>query len=200
MAATGPHNADSGPDGLAVLQPATGADWEAWLDDHHADAPGVWLLLGKKGCTVPSITHATALEIALCFGWIDGQVRGGGGQFTLRRFTPRRARSKWSQVNCANAERLIAEGRMRPAGLAQVQAARDDGRWDAAYAPPSRIEVPDDLRAALDAQPEAAAFFATLKTMERYAYLYRVHHTTDRARRAQRIDDYVARLARHETL
>jgi uncharacterized protein YdeI (YjbR/CyaY-like superfamily) len=194
------RNPESSPDGLPVLQPGARSDWEGWLDAHHADADGAWLKLGKKGCPVPSISHAIALETALCFGWIDGQVRGLDERFTLRRFTPRRARSKWSQINCAHAERLIAEGRMRPPGLTQVQAAQADGRWEAAYAPPSTIEVPADLQAALDAHPEASTFFATLKTMERYAFLYRLHHVTDPARRAQRIADYLERLGRGETL
>jgi uncharacterized protein YdeI (YjbR/CyaY-like superfamily) len=187
-------------DGLEIVQPAAADDWEAWLDDHHADAPGVWLKLGKKGCPVPSIGYAQALDVALCFGWIDGQIRGLDAHFTLRRFTPRRPRSKWSQINCAHAERLIAAGRMRPAGQAQVEAARSDGRWEAAYPPQSRIEVPDDLQAALDAHPEASAFFATLKSIERYAYLHRLHHVTDPARRAQRIADYVERLGDRRTL
>jgi uncharacterized protein YdeI (YjbR/CyaY-like superfamily) len=187
-------------DGLEIVQPAAAADWEAWLDDHHADAPGVWLKLGKKGCPVPSVSYAQALEGALCFGWIDGQIRGLDAHFTLRRFTPRRPRSKWSQINCAHAERLIAAGRMRPAGFAQLEAAQADGRWDAAYAPPSRIEVPDDLQAALDAHPDAMAFFATLKSIDRYAYLYRLHHVTDATRRAKRIEGYIERLARGETL
>jgi uncharacterized protein YdeI (YjbR/CyaY-like superfamily) len=195
-----PRNPESSPDGLQVQQPSCDADWEGWLEIHHAQAPGVWLKLGKKGCPVPSINHSTALATALCFGWIDGQARGLDEHFTLRRFTPRRARSKWSQVNCANAERLIAEQRMRPAGLAQVRAAQADGRWDAAYAPPSTIEVPDDLRAALVAHPQADAFFATLKGGDRYAFLYRLHHVTDPARRAARIEDYLQRLGRGETL
>jgi uncharacterized protein YdeI (YjbR/CyaY-like superfamily) len=195
-----PRNPEWTPDGLAILQPAAAADWEAWLDDHHGDASGLWLKLGKKGCPVPSIGYAEALDAALCFGWIDGQIRGLDAHFTLRRFTPRRPRSKWSQINCAHAERLIAAGRMRPAGLAQIEAAQADGRWEAAYAPPSRIEIPDDLQAALDAHPDASAFFATLKTMERYAYLYRLHHVTDAARRAQRIADYIERLGNRQAL
>jgi uncharacterized protein YdeI (YjbR/CyaY-like superfamily) len=197
---TRPRIPEHSPDGLEIFQPAAGADWEAWLDDHHADAPGVWLKLGKKGCPVPSIGYAEALDVALCLGWIDGQVRGLDAHFTLRRFTPRRPRSKWSQINCDHAERLTAAARMRPAGLAQIAAAQADGRWDAAYAPPSRIEVPDDLQAALDARPDAMAFFATLKSIDRYAYLYRLHHVSDPARRAARIENYIERLARGETL
>jgi uncharacterized protein YdeI (YjbR/CyaY-like superfamily) len=191
---------ESSPDGLPVLAPACDADWEAWLETHHPDADGVWIMLGKKGCPVPSITHAAALQTALCFGWIDGKIRGLDAHFTLRRFTPRRERSKWSQVNCAHAERLIAQGRMRPAGHAQIDAAKADGRWEAAYPPASTIEVPDDLRTALDSHRDASAFFATLTGSDRYAFLYRLHHVTDPARRAARIADYVERLARGETL
>jgi uncharacterized protein YdeI (YjbR/CyaY-like superfamily) len=124
---------------LEPLQPACVAEWEAWLERHHADTGEAWLKLGRRGCPIPSITHAEALDVAICFGWIDAQVRRGDEHFTLRRFTPRRPRSNWSQVNTANAERLIAAGRMRPAGLAQIDQARADGRWQAAYAPPSRI-------------------------------------------------------------
>jgi len=186
------------PDSL-VFQPASEADWEAWLEAHE-DATEVWLKLGKKGCGVPSITHAQALEVALCFGWIDGQVRGLDERFTLRRFTPRRPRSKWSQINREHIARLTAAGRMRPRGLAEVEAAKADGRWDAAYAPASTITVPDDLRAALHAHPPAAAFFETLTGGDRYAFLYRLHHVTDPARRRKRIADYVERLAAGRTL
>lgn len=178
----------------AILQPADEAGWEAWLEAHD-EATEVWLKLGKKGCPHPSITYVQALDIALCFGWIDGQVRGFDEHFTLRRFTPRRPRSKWSQINREHIERLTAAGRMRPRGLAEVEAAKADGRWEAAYAPPSTITVPDDLRAALDAHPRAGAFFATLTGSDRYAFLYRLHHVTDPSRRTARIDDYVERLS-----
>lgn len=182
------------------LQPESVAAWEAWLESHHAGASEAWLKLGRKGCPVPSVSHAEALESAICFGWIDAQIRRCDDHFTLRRFTPRRPGSKWSQINAAHAVRLIETGRMRPAGLAEVERARADGRWDAAYAPPSAITVPPDLRAALDAHPPADAFFATLTGNARYAYLYRLHHVTDPARRAARIADYIDRLTRGETL
>jgi len=178
----------------AILQPAGEAEWEQWLEAHE-DATEVWLKLGKKGCPHPSITYVQALEIALCFGWIDGQIRGLDEHFTLRRFTPRRPRSKWSQINREHIERLTAAGRMRPRGLAEVEAAKADGRWDAAYAPASTITVPDDLRAALDAHPQAAAFFETITGGDRYAFLYRLHHVTDPAKREARIADYIERLS-----
>ena len=183
-----------------LLQPSGEADWEHWLAAHHAEATEAWLKLGRKGCPHPSITHAQALDVALCFGWIDAQVRSHDAHFTLRRFTPRRPKSKWSQINRDNVARLVAAGRMRPAGQAQIDAARADGRWDAAYAPPSTIVVPDDLQRALGEHPGAAAFFATLSGDDRYAYLYRLHHVADPARRTARIEDYVARLAAGRTL
>jgi uncharacterized protein YdeI (YjbR/CyaY-like superfamily) len=183
----------------AILQPAAVADWEDWLEV-HLQASEVWLKLAKKGAAVPTITYAEALEVALCFGWIDGQVRGFDEQFMLRRFTPRRPRSKWSQVNRDHVERLTEAGRMRARGLAEVAAARADGRWDAAYAPASTITVPDDLRAALAADPRAAAFFETLTGSDRYAFLYRLHHVTDPGRRRARIADYIERLAAGRTL
>ncbi|HLI59217.1 MAG TPA: YdeI/OmpD-associated family protein [Solirubrobacteraceae bacterium] len=182
-----------------VFQPAGAGDWEAWLEAHEG-ATEVWLKVGKKGCPVPSITYPEALEVALCFGWIDGQIRGFDEHFTLRRFTPRRPGSKWSQVNREHIERLTAAGRMRPRGLAEVEAAKADGRWDAAYPPASTITVPEDLRAALDANPQASAFFETLTGGDRYAFLYRLHHVTDPARRRKRIVDYVERLADGRTL
>jgi uncharacterized protein YdeI (YjbR/CyaY-like superfamily) len=182
------------------LQPASVREWESWLERHHADTREAWLKLGRKGCPVASISHAQALESAICFGWIDAQVRRCDEHFTLRRFVPRRAGSTWSQINTAHALRLIEDGRMRPAGLAEVERAQADGRWEAAYAPPSTIAVPTDLRTALDAHPVAAAFFDTLTGSDRYAYLYRLHHVTDPARRTARIADYVERLARGETL
>jgi uncharacterized protein YdeI (YjbR/CyaY-like superfamily) len=164
-----------------ILQPVSEADWEAWLAAHE-DATEVWLKLGKKGCPHPSITYVEALEVALCFGWIDGQIRGLDEHFALRRFTPRRPRSKWSQINREHIEKLTAAGRMRPRGLAEV-------------APASTITVPEDLRAALDAHPQAATFFETLTGSDRYAFLYRLHHVTDAQRRAARIEDYVERLS-----
>jgi uncharacterized protein YdeI (YjbR/CyaY-like superfamily) len=183
----------------AILQPAGEVDWQSWLEE-HTEATEIWLKLGKKGCPVPSIRHAQALDIALCFGWIDGQTRGFDDHFTLRRFTPRAPRSKWSQVNRDHIERLTAAGRMRPRGIAEVEAAKADGRWEAAYAPASTITVPRDLRAALDGHPPAAAFFKTLTGNDRYAFLYRLHHVTDPGRRAARIADYIERLAAGRTL
>src|SRR5882757_7819160 len=136
--------------------------WRDWLEANHASQDGVWLKFAKKGSGVGTVTYAEALEEALCFGWIDGQVRRHDERFYLQRFTPRRRRSKWSQINVEKAERLIADGRMQPAGTAQVEAAKGDGRWDAAYPAQSQAQVPEDFQRALEANPAANEFFATL--------------------------------------
>lgn len=179
---------------LEILRFGTDSEWERWLEAHHSTSPGVWLQIAKRDAPVSTVTHAEALETAICFGWIDGQRRGLDETFFLQRFTPRSRRSKWSQVNCGKAERLTAEGRMREPGLAQVQAARADGRWEAAYEPQSRATVPDDLRQALDAEPAAGAFFETLTGARRYAFLYRLHHVKSLQARQRRIASYVELL------
>jgi uncharacterized protein YdeI (YjbR/CyaY-like superfamily) len=187
-------------DELPVLPFATAEAWEAWLEREHASAPGVWLRLAKKESGIASVTYAEALDVALCFGWIDGQRRAFDAAWFLQHFTPRSRGSRWSKRNTEHAERLIAAGAMRPAGLAQVEAARADGRWEAAYAGPSSATVPPDLQAALDANPAAAVFFATLRGANRYAILYRVQDAKRPETRARRIDRFVAMLARGETL
>jgi uncharacterized protein YdeI (YjbR/CyaY-like superfamily) len=173
---------------------------EAWLEAEHETADELLLRIAKKGSGVASVTYAQALELALCFGWIDGVKRAVDAVWFVQRFTPRRPRSRWSKINRAAAERLIAEGRMRPAGLAQVEAARADGRWDAAYAGSATITIPPDLQAALDAEPAAAAFFATLDSRNRYAVLYRIHDAKRPETRARRIATFTAMLAAGETL
>lgn len=191
---------DPSPDKLEVLQITDDRAWGKWLDRHDGDSPGVWLKIAKKTAPVTTVNHAEALDVAICHGWIDGQRRGLNEHFFLQRFTPRKPRSKWSQINCRKATELIASGRMRPAGLAQVQAAKADGRWDAAYAPQAQASVPEDLQAALDANPKAADFFATLTGSRRYAFLYRLHHVRSPERRAQRIADYIELLNDRRTL
>ncbi len=171
------------------------AAWEAWLAEEHAKASGVWVKIAKKASGVPSVTFAEALESALCHGWIDGQRNRFDDQWFLQRFTPRRRRSNWSKVNRAKVERLIADGRMRPAGLREVERARADGRWDAAYDAPSVATVPEDLQRALDENPAAAAFFATLNKQNRFAILYRVHDAKRPETRARRIERFVAMLS-----
>lgn len=185
---------------LAVLQHPDRAAWRRWLERHHADSPGVWLKLAKNGSGQTTPNHSEALEEALCFGWIDGQVARLDERFYLIRFTPRRAQSRWSQVNREKATKLIATGRMHPAGLAQVESARADGRWDNAYEPQSRATVPEDFQAALDGNANAGKFFAGLTGSARYAFLYRLHQVREPARRAKRIAEYVALLGAGRTL
>ncbi len=187
-------------DTLPTLPFVTQQDWEAWLDTHHADTAGVWLKLAKAGAGVPSITYAQALEVALCYGWIDGQKASFDEQYWLQKFTPRRSKSVWSQVNCAKATELIAAGRMREAGLRQVEVARADGRWDAAYAGQRTIEIPPDFQAELDAHPAAQAFFATLNSANRYAFLWRIHTAKKPETRAARIRQFIEMLERGEKL
>ncbi len=185
---------------LEVLQCDTDGDWERWLVDHHADSPGVWLKFAKKGSEISTVNYAQALDTALCYGWIDGQVRRFDESFYLQRFTRRGPRSKWSQINRDHADRLTEAGRMRAPGQAQIDAARSDGRWDAAYEPQSRATVPDDLQRALDANPDAKRFFATLTGSTRYAFLYRLHHVSEPAARAKRIASYIELLSAGRTL
>jgi uncharacterized protein YdeI (YjbR/CyaY-like superfamily) len=174
--------------------------WRRWLAKHHEEPDGVWLVLAKKGTVEPtSLTYDDALDEALCHGWIDGQVKRRDDATYKQRFTPRRKRSPWSQRNVANAERLVAEGRMHEAGLAEIERAKADGRWDAAYAGAATIEVPDDLAAALAAEPKAQKMFGALTSQNRYAVLYRVTTAKRADTRARRIAEYVAMLARGET-
>ncbi len=171
-----------------------------WLEDNHDTVAGAWLKLAKKGAPVPTVTYAEAVETALCYGWIDGQLRRFDEHYYLQRFTPRRPRSRWSQVNRAKAEQLIADRRMRPPGLRQVQAAQADGRWAAAYPPASQAAVPEDLRQALQRHPQAEGFFETLTGAKRYAFLYRLHNVKDPKARGERIARYVEMLAAGRTL
>jgi uncharacterized protein YdeI (YjbR/CyaY-like superfamily) len=185
---------------LPVLECADRDAWAGWLEAHHATSGGVWLKLAKKGSGVASVTPAEALEVALCYGWIDGQAASVDDSHWLLRYTPRTRRSKWSQRNREAALRLIASGAMRPAGRAQVEAAQADGRWDAAYASPSNITVPDDLQAALDADPVAASRFLELDSRNRYAILYRLHDAKKPETRQRRIEKFVAMLQAGETI
>lgn len=190
----------SGKAAEPVLSFATQDAWEKWLEEHHGDVPGVWCRIPRKGSGLDGIDYATALESALCYGWIDGRKKKLDEQQWLQRFTPRRQGSKWSKVNREKATALIELGRMRPAGLREVEKARADGRWEAAYSPQSRATVPDDLRAALDRAPAARDFFATLDSRNRYAILYRVEDARKPETRAARIEKFVAMLAEGKTL
>jgi uncharacterized protein YdeI (YjbR/CyaY-like superfamily) len=189
----------AGPD-LPELVVADAKAFRRWLSTHHGD-PGVWLVLAKKGTTDPTtLTYEQALVEALAHGWIDGQRRAYDDATFRQRFTPRGPRSAWSKRNVGLADQLIAEGRMRPPGLAEVERAKADGRWADAYAGQASIEVPDDLRAALAASPDAAAMFETLTSRNRYSVLYRIDQAKRADTRARRIEQFVAMLARGETI
>jgi uncharacterized protein YdeI (YjbR/CyaY-like superfamily) len=176
------------------------AAWAAWLDEHHADSPGVWLRLAKKGAPYASVSYAEALDEALCYGWIDSQKKTFDQHSFLQKFGPRGARSIWSKVNREKIRALTEAGRMKPAGIQAVESAKADGRWDAAYDPASTATVPDDLQAALDANPRAKEFFATLTGANRYAILFRVQTARKPETRAKRIATVVEMLERNEKI
>jgi len=177
------------------------AAWRDWLAEHHGDAPeGVWLQIAKKGSGVASVDYAQALEIALCYGWIDGQKRGLDESHWLQRFSPRRSRSIWSKVNRTKAEALVAAGDMQPAGLAEIERAMADGRWDAVYDGQRTATVPDDLAAALAGNAVARGFFATLDSTNRYAILHRLQTAKKPETRARRLAQFVAMLSEHRTI
>jgi uncharacterized protein YdeI (YjbR/CyaY-like superfamily) len=188
-------------DDLPELIVEDAAAWADWLADRHATSDGVWLALAKRGGRPPTrLTYQEALEEALCYGWIDGQVRRHDADSYRQRFTPRRKRSAWSKRNVALAERLIGEGRMKPAGEAAIEQARSDGRWQAAYAGSATIEVPHDLAEALAGEPKAAATFALLSSQNRYAILYRLATAKRSETRSRRLTRFVEMLARGETI
>lgn len=174
--------------------------FESWLKKHHARSTGLWLQIAKRGAREPSVTYPEAVEIALCWGWIDGLKKALDDQHFLQRFTPRRPRSVWSKVNVEKVAALAAAGRMQPPGLAQVEAAQTDGRWAQAYDGARTSTVPEDLQAALAAEPRAQAFFATVNTTNRYAVLWRIQTAAKPETRARRIAQLVAMLARGETI
>jgi uncharacterized protein YdeI (YjbR/CyaY-like superfamily) len=186
--------------GLPILAFADARAFDAWLESQGATAPGLWLKLAKKGSPEPTLTKSEAIDAALCHGWIDGQLDAYDDHSWLIRFTPRKPRSKWSELNRRRAAELLAEGRMRPAGVAQIETAKTDGRWERAYAPASTAEPPPDLVVALDANPDAAAFFATLTGANRYAILYRIGAVKTPEARARKIAQFIAMLERGETL
>jgi uncharacterized protein YdeI (YjbR/CyaY-like superfamily) len=182
--------------GLPILLFETAQGFGDWLDAQPGDAAGVWLRFARKGAGIASLSKAEAIDLALCYGWIDGQLDKYDAQSWLIRFTPRKARSKWSEVNRTRALELISDGRMTPRGQAEIDRAKADGRWAAAYAPASTIEVPADFREALDRIPKAAAFFATLTGANRYAVLYRIGAVKRPETRARKIAEFVAMLER----
>lgn len=176
-------------------------EWRTWLSNHHADSRGVWLVLAKKGSAGPTtVSYDEALDEAICFGWIDGQLASRDAATFRRRFTPRTTRSPWSRRNAAIAERLVATGRMHRSGEEEVRKAKEDGRWEAAYAGQASIEVPADLLAALRANPRADAMFNELSSANRYAILYRIGNAKKPETRAKRIGRFVEMLAKGETI
>jgi uncharacterized protein YdeI (YjbR/CyaY-like superfamily) len=186
-------------DELPIIQFADRTAWNKWLDEHHASSPGVWLKIAKKASGIATVNHPEALEEALCYGWIDGQRLPHDETFFLQRFTPRTKRSKWSQVNRDKVTSLIEQKRMQPAGLAQIEAAKQDGRWDAAYAPQSSQAIPEDFKRALEQNPKAHEFFKTLRGTRRYSFLYRIQDAKRPETRARRIEQFIDMLAKGET-
>ena len=187
-------------DGLPELAFATADEWEAWLEENHATSDGVWLRIAKKGSGIASVGNDEALDAGLCFGWINGRREALDERYFLQRYTPRRPRSKWSRINVEKVAELTAAGRMRSAGLAEVERAKADGRWDAAYHGQRTATVPDDLRRELAARPTAKAFFETLDSQNRYAILYRLDDAKKPETRARRLAKFVAMLEAGETI
>ncbi|MEQ1512580.1 MAG: YdeI/OmpD-associated family protein [Lysobacteraceae bacterium] len=187
------------PDDLPTLPFADAAAWEAWLIENAA-AKGLWLKIAKKDSGIATVTYDQALEVALCHGWIDGQKRGFDGEYFLQRFTPRRPKGLWSKINIGKVERLIAEGRMRPAGQREVDAAKADGRWDAAYDGARNMETPPELAAALARNRKARTFFETLDKTNRYSVCWRVQTAKKPETRAKRVEALIAMLARGEKI
>jgi len=174
--------------------------WANWLARQHDKSPGVWLKIAKKDSGISSVTYEEALDIALCYGWIDGQKKGFDDQYWLQKFTPRGSKSIWSKINTEKVARLIASGEMKPAGLKAIELARQDGRWEAAYASQKNISIPEDFQAALDKNQKAKALFAALKSSEKYSFLFRIHNAKKPGTRAKRIQQFVEMLERGEKI
>jgi uncharacterized protein YdeI (YjbR/CyaY-like superfamily) len=187
-------------EGLAVRQFQSPAEWEAWLAANHASSEGLWLKIAKKESGSRSVTYSEALDVALCWGWIDGQKAPLDDKFWLQRFTRRKAKSKWSKINVGRVKALIEQGRMQAPGLREIELAQHDGRWESAYDSHRTATVPEDLQQALDENPRARDFFATLSSQNRYAILYRIHDAKRPETRARRIEQFVAMLAEGKTL
>jgi uncharacterized protein YdeI (YjbR/CyaY-like superfamily) len=192
--------AETGKDGRPIHAFVSAEAFEDWLEREHATSDGIWVKFAKKGSGVASVTYPEALEVALCYGWIDSKVNSLDERFYLQTFTPRRAKSKWSRVNRDKVAELTKQGKMRPAGFAEVERAKADGLWEAAYAPPVDAEVPADLQAALDASPKAAEFFATLNRSNRYAILYQLEDAKKPETRTRRLEKFMSMLERGEKL
>ena len=183
---------------LPILSFPSPQRWEEWLAQHPSDSKGIWLKIAKKGAETSTVQYPEALDVALCYGWIDGQKGPLDESFWLQKFTPRGPRSQWSKINREKATALIESGRMKPAGLAEVERAKADGRWETAYDGQRKATVPEDLQRELDASPDAAAFFATLESYNRYAILYRIQESKKPETRAKRIEKFIGMLKRGE--
>lgn len=188
-------------DEFQTLTFPTQAKFRAWLEKNHSKEPGLWIRYAKKGSGIKTMVYAEAVEVALCYGWIDGKVRTVDENYYVQRFTPRRKQSKWSRINRDKAEALIAAGKMKPAGLAEVERAKDDGRWDAAYEPAAKMPVPDDFLSALKKEPKALKFFEEeLNKSNRYAILFQIHDAKKPETRARRIAKFVEMMQKGEKL
>ena len=188
----------STPSELPILPFASQSKWADWLAKQHDNSAGVWLKLAKKDSGIPSVTYAEALDIALCYGWIDGQKNSFDEKYFLQKFTPRRPKSIWSKINVEKVERLIASGQMKPSGLKAIEAAKADGRWKQAYSSQKNISVPEDFQSALDKNKKAKAFFETLNGTNRYAFLFRIETAKKAETRAKRIQQFVEMLEKNE--
>ena len=186
--------------GLSIMAFETQQDWERWLTEHHTDTEGIWLKIAKKETGIPSVNYSEALDSALCYGWIDGQKASFDDQYWLQKFTPRRPKSIWSKVNCDKATALIAEGRMKPEGIRQVELAKADGRWESAYESQSKINVPADFQSELDKNQKAKDFFSTLNSINRYAILFRIHSAKKPATRSARINKFIEMLSNNQKI
>ncbi|MFC6279631.1 MULTISPECIES: YdeI/OmpD-associated family protein [Polaromonas] len=195
-----PKQAVEAPAGLPAQLFRDQKAWAAWLQANHSASPGIWLRIAKKAADITSVSYAEALDTALCYGWIDGHKKSADESSYLQRFTPRAVRSTWSKINCAKALALIASGDMKAAGLHEIERAKKDGRWEAAYDSQRNIAIPDDLAAALAAAPHAQAFFAALDSQNRYAILFRLQTAKKAETRLKRLNTFIAMLERHETL
>ena len=185
---------------LPILPFASKKKWADWLAKQHDKSAGVWLKLAKKDSGIASVTYDEALDVALCYGWIDGQKNGFDEQYWLQKFTPRGAKSIWSKINTMKAEKLIASGEMRHAGLKAIELAKQDGRWDAAYESQKNISIPDDFQSVLDKNKKAKAFFATLNSVNRYAILFRIHNAKKAETRVKRIQQFIEMLEKKEKI
>jgi uncharacterized protein YdeI (YjbR/CyaY-like superfamily) len=187
-------------DSLPIISFATWQDWETWLKEHHTHTRGVWLKIAKKETGIASVSYSEALNSALCYGWIDGQKASCDDQYWLQKFTPRRPKSIWSKVNCDKATALLASDRMQPAGIQQMELAKADGRWEAAYDSQSKITIPDDFQRELDKNQQAKEFFHTLNSVNRYAILFRIQTAKKPETRSARITKFIEMLSNNQKI